>query len=537
MGASHSGEPGRYRKNREAMKESIIIIGTGFGGLGAAARLASQGYQVKLFEKRDKPGGRAYVYEQNGFKFDGGPTVITAPFMFDDIFAQAGRRREDYVEFIQLDPFYRIFDKSGKAFDYNDDPSFISGQIEKWNPGDVAGYHEFIDSTKKIFQKGFVELADKPFLSVGDMLRVAPDLIRLQSYKSVYRYVSRFIEDEFLRRCFSFHPLLIGGNPFDASSIYAMIHYLEREWGIHYVKGGTGALVEALVQLIEELGGRFYYDTEVEEILVQGRQATGIRLADGTVHRAEHVISNADVAWTNLNLIPSQARGLRNSDYRWKKLTRYSMSLVVIYFGTKKLYREQGVLAHHNIILGERYKGLLTDIFRRKELSDDFSLYLHMPTLTDPSLAPAGHEAFYVLAPVPHLGAQVDWATEARPYRDKIMGFLEAHYLPGLQENIVAEHMIDPRHFQATLNSTMGAAFSVEPILLQSAWFRPHNRSEDIDNLYFVGAGTHPGAGLPGVLSSSKIAETLIMAASHASRSGERDGGVTQGDPLVEGIG
>jgi len=345
------------------------------------------------------------------------------------------------------------------------------------------------------------------------MLRVAPDLIKMQSHRSVYNYVSRFIDDEFLRRCFTFHPLLIGGNPFDASSIYAMIHYLEREWGIHYVMGGTGALVRALAQLIEELNGRFHYNTLVTEIVIEGGRAAGVRLADGTIHRADHVISNADVAWTYLNLIPGAARGLRNSDLRYNKLTRYSMSLVVIYFGTKKLYRHDGRLAHHNIILSERYKGLLTDIFNKKLLPDDFSLYLHMPTLTDPSIVPAGHESFYVLSPVPHLGSGTDWAQTARPYRDAIMQFLEDNYLPDLQANIVSEHMIDPRHFATELNSHMGAAFSIEPILTQSAWFRPHNRSEDIANLYFVGAGTHPGAGLPGVLSSSKIAEDLIVAA------------------------
>lgn len=496
------------------MKEKVIIIGSGFGGLGAAARLAAQGFQVEIFEKLDKPGGRAYVFEQNGFKFDGGPTVITAPFMFDEIFALAGRRREDYVEFKPLDPFYRIFDHTGRPFDYNDNPDFIADQIRQWNPDDAAGYGRFMASTQAIFQKGFVELADKPFLSIGDMLKVAPDLIKLQSHKSVYSYVSKFIQNEFLRRVFSFHPLLIGGNPFDSSSIYAMIHYLEREWGIHYAMGGTGALVNALVQLIEELNGRIHLNSPVSEIIIQGKHATGIRLADGTVHTADHVISNADVAWTNMNLIPANKRGLRNSDFRWKKLTRYSMSLVVIYFGTKKLYRHEGKLAHHNIILSQRYKGLLADIFKHKVLPEDFSLYLHMPTLTNPSIAPDGHEGFYVLAPVPHLGADVDWAQAAKPYRDAIMQFLEDNYLPDLQANLVAEHMIDPRHFETRLNSVMGAAFSVEPILTQSAWFRPHNRSEDFENLYYVGAGTHPGAGLPGVLSSSKIAEDLIMDAS-----------------------
>lgn len=492
------------------MTGKVIVIGSGFGGLGAAARLAARGYDVHIFEKRDQPGGRAYTYEINGFKFDGGPTVITAPFMFDDIFEMAGRRRQDYVQFVPVDPFYRIYNDEGRVFDYNGDPEFIHRQIAQWNAADVEGYQKFIGTTQAIFQKGFVELADKPFLQLSDMVKIVPDLLRLQSHKTVYSYVSQFIEDEFLRRCFSFHPLLIGGNPFDSTSIYAMIHYLEREWGVHYVMGGTGALVNALVRLIEELGGRFHYNTGVEEILVDGRRATGIRLDDGTIHQADHIISNADVAFTYMNLLPGKSRGLRNSDLRYKKLTRYSMSLFVIYFGTKRRYNDSG-LAHHNIILGKRYKGLLADIFHKKHLSEDFSLYLHMPTQTDPAMAPEGHEAFYVLSPVPHLDAGIDWKTAAKPYRDTIMQFLEDNYLPDLQENIVAEHYIDPLHFQNTLNSYKGSAFSVEPILTQSAWFRPHNRSEDFDNLYFVGAGTHPGAGLPGVLSSSKIAEKLII--------------------------
>lgn len=495
------------------MEQKVIVIGSGFGGLGAAARLASRGFDVEIFEKQDKPGGRGYVFEQDGFKFDAGPTVITAPFMFDDIFAMTGRNREDYVNFVACDPFYRIFNHEGRAFDYNDDPAFIHQQIEKWNPADVAGYDRFMATTQAIFEKGFVELADQPFLKMGDMVRIIPDLLKLQSYKTVYNYAAQFVEDEFLRSAFSFHPLLVGGNPFDTPSIYALIHYLEREWGVHYAMGGTGAVVNALVRLIEELGGRIHYNAPVAEILIDGDRVHGVRLQDGDIHLADHVISNADVAWTNMNLIPAAARGLRNSDFRWQKLTRYSMSLFVIYFGTKRQYRD-GRLAHHNIILSKRYRELLDDIFKRKVLADDFSLYLHMPTLTDPTLAPAGHEAFYVLSPVPHLGSGIDWTQAARPYRDAIMQFLEENYLPDLQANLVTEHYIDPLHFKHNLNSMRGSAFSVEPILTQSAWFRPHNRSEDFENLYFVGAGTHPGAGLPGVLSSSKIAEDLIVAAS-----------------------
>ncbi len=484
----------------------IAVIGSGFGGLGAAIRMAARGYEVEIFEKRDKPGGRAYVYEKNGFTFDGGPTVITAPFLFDELFELAGKKKEVYFELVPCDPFYRIFNHFGDHFDYNNNDEFITNEIHRWNPADVEGYKQFIQSTRAIFEKGFVELADEPFLKFSDMLRVAPDLIKLQSYKSVYSYVKQFIEHEFLRRCFSFHPLLVGGNPFDTTSIYSMIHYLEREWGVHYAMGGTGSIVNGLVKLFEELGGAIHYNAEVKELTVDNRKISGLSFNDGSHKTYNEVISNADVAFTYRNLIPEQHRRV----YTNRKIERmnYSMSLFVIYFGTDRRYNDTN-LKHHNIILSERYKELIKDIFGGT-LADDFSLYLHMPTITDPSLAPDGCESFYVLSPVPHLGADVDWNETAKVYRDRIMQFLEENYLPDLQKHIVAEHYIDPLHFQDTLNSYLGSAFSVQPLLTQSAWFRPHNRSEEFDNLYFVGAGTHPGAGLPGVLSSSKIAEYLI---------------------------
>lgn len=492
------------------MKKKIIVIGSGFGGLATASRLLSLGHDVEIFEKRDKPGGRAYVYEMDGFRFDGGPTVITAPFLFDEIFEAAGKNREDYFKLVPCNPYYRIFNSRGRKFDYNGDHDFVLNEIEKWNPNDKEGYSKFLKSTKAIFNKGFVELADKPFLRFWDMVKVIPDLIKLQSHKTVYKYVSKFIEDDFLRRVFSFHPLLVGGNPFDTTSIYTMIHYLEREWGVHYAMGGTGAIVNALVKLIEEQDGTIHLNAEVDEITIKNGKATGIRLKDGTTHRADHIVSNADVAFTYRHMIPESER----STYTNRKIERikYSMSLFVIYFGTKKRYLDSD-LEHHNIILGDRYEELLEDIFRDKKLADDFSLYLHMPTKTDSSLAPDGCEGFYVLSPVPHLDSGTDWTTKAKPYRDAIMNFLEENYLPDLQENIVVEHHIDPLHFQQTLNSYKGSAFSVEPILTQSAWFRPHNKSEDVEDLFFVGAGTHPGAGLPGVLSSAKIAENLIESA------------------------
>ena len=484
----------------------IIVIGSGFGGLSAAARLAARGHQVDLFEKRDKLGGRAYVYDINGYRFDGGPTVITAPWIFDEIWQAAGRRRQDYFQLVPCGPFYRIFDHERQPFDVSDDHDAMLRQIWQRCPADAGGYERFLASSKEIFDTGMA-LIDQPFLSLSDMLSVVPDLIRLQSYRSVYGYVSRFFQDDFLRCCFSFQPLLIGGNPLTAASIYVLIHYLEREWGIHYALGGTGAIIDAFARLLQELGVKVHLNAEVDRILIEQRRAQAVRLKDGSVHRADTVVSNADAAWTYLNLIPREKRP-RNSDRRIKSKS-YSMSLFVIYFGTKRQYRDVG-LAHHNIMMHPDYTGLLRGIFRNKDLPRDFSLYLHMPTLTDPSLAPPGGEAFYVLSPVPHLGADIDWEAQAQPYRDAIMDFLERNYLPDLQANIVAEHRIDPRHFAGTLNSYLGSAFSVQPTLTQSAWFRPHNRSEDVENLYFVGAGTHPGAGVPGVVASAKIVDNLI---------------------------
>jgi phytoene desaturase len=486
--------------------KKIIVIGSGFGGLSAAIRLASRGHQVTIFEKRDKPGGRAYVFEKDGFVFDAGPTVITAPYMLDDLWELAGARKEDYFKLVPLDPFYRLFDHNGRFLDYNGDEEFILKEIERIHPADMDGYQRFIRQTKEIFDAG-MGLIDKPFLNVSDMLKVAPDLIRLESYRSVYGYVSKFIEDDFLRRCFSFHPLLIGGNPLDAASLYVLIHYLERNWGVHYALGGTGSIVKAMVSLFEELGGTLQINAEVEKILVENGNASGIQLESGDIYSADVVISNADVAYTYLNMIDPTYRSV-NSDRRITNY-KYSMSLFVIYFGTNRRYTDSK-LKHHNIIFSKRYKGLLRDIFSRKDLPDDFSLYLHMPTYTDPSLAPAGHEAFYVLSPVPNLQAPIDWEKSAGPYHNAVLEFLEENYLPGLTNNLVTDFHIDPLHFQNTLNSYLGAGFSIQPTLLQSAWFRPHNRSEDVGNLYFAGAGTHPGAGLPGVLASGKIVDELI---------------------------
>jgi phytoene desaturase len=483
----------------------IAIIGSGLGGLAAGIRLQAQGHQVTMLEKRDKPGGRAYVYEQDGFRFDGGPTIVTAPNFIHDLFAVAGRKTEDYVRLVKLDPFYNIRFEDGSVFHYNDDEKALIDQIRAFNPADVKGYERFYRASQAVFEKG-LPLMTQPFLSPLDMLKVAPDMVQLQSFNTVAGFVNQYIQDPRLRQVFSFHPLLIGGNPFQCTSIYAMIHKLEQAFGVWFAMGGTGALVQGLVKLFEELGGSLQLNAEVREILVNDAgRATGVRLLTESTVPADAVVSNGDVAMTFLKLIPQRFR--RRYPDRAIQRMRYSNSLFVVYFGTDRKYEQ---MAHHEILMGQRYRDWIEDLFVRKTLPEDFSLYLHRPTATDPSLAPPDCDSWYVLAPVPNLDSGTDWQTAAESYKSKIFDYLEAHYLPGLRQHIVTQHHIDPLHFRDTLNSYKGSAFSLEPTLFQSAWFRPHNRSEDIPNLYFAGAGTHPGAGIPGVLSSGKIVADLI---------------------------
>ena len=487
------------------VKKKIVVIGSGFGGLATALRLQTRGFDVHLFEARDKLGGRAYVYKQDGFTFDGGPTVITAPFLITELFESAGRQADDYVRIVPVDPFYRIEFHDGRWFEYGQDEAATEQLIAKFAPDDVAGYRRMVHHAKAVFQKGFVELADKPFLKFSDMIRIAPDLMRLRSYQTVYQFAASHVKDPLLRRVFSFHPLLVGGNPFQTTSIYALIHHLERQWGVHYAMGGTGAIIAAMGRLFAEIGGSLHLSTPVRKIVVENRQTVGVDLGGGKLVSAQAVVSNADVATTYSKLIDKQWRP-KYTDKRLRRM-RYSMSLFVIYFGTRKQYPG---IKHHTIILGERYRGLLDDIFNKKTLSKDFSLYLHRPTATDPSMAPAGCDSFYVLVPVPNQKSGIDWTKQAVPFRDAIMRFLDEKYLPGLLANLATERLLTPIDFETTLDSHLGSAFSFEPIFRQSAWFRPHNESEDVRNLYFVGAGTHPGAGVPGVLSSAKIAEQLI---------------------------
>jgi phytoene desaturase len=490
-------------------KPHAVVIGSGFGGLAAAIRLGYRGYRVTVLEKLDKPGGRAYVHEIDGYKFDAGPTIITAPFLLEELWEMCGRRFADDIDLVAMDPFYRIRFDSGETFDTNGDADAMRAQVARFSPGDVAGYDRFIEASKKIFQVGFQELGHVPFTQWQDMARIVPKMVALQSYRSVYAMVSSYVKDERLRVALSFHPLLIGGNPFSVTSIYTLISYLERHWGVHSAMGGTGAIVQGLVSLIEGQGNTVRMNAEVAEITVDAGKATGVRLADGEHIPANVVVSNADVAWTYRNLLP----GIERKHWTDEKLdkARYSNGLFVWYFGTKRQYPD---VKHHTILLGPRYKGLLKDIFDRKHLADDFSLYLHRPTATDPSLAPAGCDTFYVLAPVPHLDGDVDWAVKAEQYRSAISAYLADTVLPDLENQITASLVTTPKDFEQRLLSFKGAGFSLEPVLLQSAWFRPHNKSEEVEYLYMVGAGTHPGAGVPGVISTARVLDTVVPDAS-----------------------
>jgi phytoene desaturase len=488
----------------------VVVVGAGFGGIAAAIRLQARGFRVTLVDKRDAAGGRAYVYKDAGFAFDGGPTVVTAPFVLDELFALCGVDMNERISLVPVDPFYRVRFDDGRVFDYTGDAARMDAEVEKFNPADVDGYHRFIAAAEAIFKVGFEDLADVPFLRFTDMVKIVPKMIRLRSHLSVYSLVKKFIKDPGVRTVMSFHPLLVGGNPFSTTSIYALIAFLERKWGVWFAKGGTGAIVQALVDLFVEQGGEVRFGAEVEQILVEkpGKRpkVTGVRLAGGATLPADLVVANGDAPAVYRRLIDAQYRR-KNSNRRIDKMD-YSMGLVVIYFGTKRTYPEQ---AHHTILLGPRYEELLDDIFEKKILTEDFSLYLHAPTRTDPSLAPPGCENFYVLSPVPHLDSGTDWAVEEPRYQERLFDYLEQRGgIPGLRENLVTSRIISPRHFEGELASERGAAFSIQPTLGQSAYYRFHNRSEDIDGLYFVGAGTHPGAGLPGVISSAKVVDRLI---------------------------
>ena len=523
-------------------RKQAIVIGAGIGGLSMGIRLQSLGFDTTIVEKLDAPGGRAYVRQVDGFTFDMGPTVITVPHFIEELFSlqrdqaalsvpdfpdglvdeskriksgiSGGPNTSRYVEIVPILPFYRIYFDDDTFFDYDGDPDNTRRQIQELGePGDLEGYSRFHDDAKAIFERGFLQLGYTHFGDIGSMLRVVPDLMQLDAVRTLFSFSSKYFKSDKLRQVFSFETLLVGGNPLSVPAIYAMIHFVEKTWGIHFAMGGTGALVNGFVQKFEELGGKVVYNAEVKKIDVvrEGgkKVAKGITLADGTVMKAEAVVSNGDWANTYSKLIEPQYR-FWNSDLR-VKITQQSMSLFVIYFGFKADGNEAAKLRHHTIILGPRYEELLKDIFGRKVLADDFSQYLHVPTLTDPSLAPAGHHAAYTLVPVPHNGSGLDWDKIGDMLKDKVLTFIdERGYLPGLKERLVHVSYITPDYFENTLNAYIGNAFGPEPLLVQSALFRPHNRSEDITNLYMVGAGAQPGAGTPSVMMSAKMTARLV---------------------------
>ncbi|MFZ9888858.1 MAG: phytoene desaturase family protein [Myxococcota bacterium] len=528
-----------------------VVIGSGVGGLAMGIRLQSMGFHTTIVERLAGPGGRAFTRKVDGYTFDMGPTVITVPHFIDELFAlqrgepalddedfpasllqQDARVREGvssgphttpYIELTPILPFYRIYFDDGTWFDYDGDPESTRAQINAIEPADLEGYERFHAAAEAIFRRGFLELGYTHFKDPVTMLKIAPDLFRLDAVRSLFSFTSRYFKSDKLRQVFSFETLLVGGNPLKVPAIYAMIHFVEKTWGIHFARGGTGALIDAFVRKFEELGGTIRYEAPVAQIIVHdehGKAATsrrsrriakGVRLESGEVIDADIVVSNADYANTYRKLIPKELR-FWNSDLRIKTM-RYSMSLYVIYFGFRDDPNEPLALRHHNIILGPRYEGLLEDIFDRKVVAEDFSQYLHVPTLTDPSLAPPGHHAAYTLIPVPHNGSGIDWSVQGPRLQEAVLSFLEERgYIPNLKARLTHLSHIDPDYFEGTLDSYLGNGFGVEPKLTQSAFFRPHNRSEDIENLYLVGASAQPGAGTPSVMMSAKMTAREVFA-------------------------
>ena len=493
-------------------KPSAIVIGSGFGGLAAAIRLSCKGYHVQVLEKLNAPGGRASVHKQDGFTFDAGPTIITAPYLLEELWTLCGRTFSHDITLKAMEPFYRIRFDDGTWFDYSGNDKTMRAEIARFASDDLAGYDRFMVEANLAHKLGFEDLGGVTFDTFWDLLAAVPNMVRMRAWRSIYALVAKHIQNPKLRMVFSFHPLLIGGNPFSVTSVYSLINTLERRFGVHWAMGGTGALIKGLVNLLEERGAHVRCDAPVTRILIENGRAVGVELENGEQLKSDIVVSNADTAWTYKNLVDKKYR----NHWTDRKIAngKYSMSLFVWYFGTKKQYHD---VPHHMIMLGPRYRELLTDIFKRHKLADDFSLYLHRPSASDPSVAPAGCDAFYVLAPVPHLGSGTDWSKQAEPFRQSIQDLLEKTVMPGLGAEVISQKLMTPQDFKDRLWSYQGAAFGLEPLLLQSAWFRPHNRSEDVPGLYMVGAGTHPGAGVPGVLMSAKALEKVIPDVTHHS--------------------
>ena len=482
-----------------------IVIGSGFGGIAAALRLRAKNHDVALIEKQKDLGGRARVFKKNGFTFDGGPTVITAPYLINELFELFNKNPKDYIEIIPLKTWYRFIFEDGMKFDYSGNEDEMKMQIEKVNKEDVKGYENLVKFTKKIFDKGFLELSDVPFDKPLFMMKQLPALINLKSYKSVYSLVSSYIKNEKLRRLLSMHPLLVGGNPFTTTSIYGLILYLEKKWGIHYSMGGTGNIIKGLERLMIEEKIKILKDSEVTSINLNQNKIKSVTINNQKEFDADNVICNADPPAVYEKMLINKKK---NNFFNWKKKRMdYSMGLFVYYFGTKKVYEN---VEHHTIKFGNKYKEHLQDIFDKKKLNEDISYYLHRPSATDKSMAPKGHDCFYVLVPVPNNQSGIDWSVEGEKIKNLVIDKMEKSLLPNLRENIVEDFYLTPDYFEKELNTKYGSGFSIQPKFSQSAYFRFHNKSEVCDGLYFVGAGTHPGAGVPGVLSSAKVLDKIL---------------------------
>lgn len=490
---------------KDVTQQHAIVIGAGFGGLAAALRLRAKGYKVTIIDRAPMVGGRAQVFEKGGYRHDAGPTVITAPFLFDELFELFGKRREDYVEFVSLDPWYRFYFQDHTTFDYGGTVEDTLNEIRKIEPDDAEGYKRLLEHSKKLFDAGFTELADKPFHNGLKMIGQIPRLLRLGAYRTVWNMICRYLKNDKLRQAFSVQPLLVGGSPFETTSIYGLIHYLEREWGVYFAMGGTGALANALHKLMEEEGITVRLNTTVDKIKTQDGQVTGVSLENGETLYAETIVSNADPLHLYGEMLDKTEQNFSASIK--KRYMRLSMGLYVLYFGSDKKYDD---VAHHTIWFGPRFRGLLNDIFRKKKLSDDFSLYVHRPTATDPSFAPEGHDSFYVLCPVPNLHGDIDWETEGPRLQEKILKALGDTMLPDIEKHVKSAFYMTPENFKHDYLSAAGTGFLVAPHFTQSAWFRFHNKAEGPKGLYLVGAGTHPGAGMPGVVASAKVIDRLI---------------------------
>ena len=488
------------------MTKKVIVVGSGFGGLASALRLKAKGYDVTLLEKHPDLGGRARVFKKGSFTYDGGPTVITAPYLFEELFLLFNKKISDYVKIVPLDLWYRFVFNDGETFDYSGNEKSMEKEIKKFSEKDYDGYNKLVKFTEKIFDKGFTDLSDKPFNNFSFMIKQIPALLNLKSYKSVYSLVSSYISNEKLRRVFSMHPLLVGGNPFTTTSIYALILFLEKKWGIHYSMGGTGNVVKALEKLMQEEGVEIIKNAEVTEIVSNNKDIKAVKVNKSKSINCDYVVCNSDPPNVYKNLIKSK----NNYNFLFKeKMKRmdYSMGLFVYYFGSKKQYKN---IAHHTIYFGKSYEEHLQKIFEKKVLSDDISYYLHRPSATDPNMAPDGQDAFYVLVPVPNNLSKINWSNEGDKFKNLVLDKMDKSVLPGIKENVVNDFYLTPDYFEKDLATLHGSGFSIQPKFTQSAYFRFHNQSEVFENLYFVGAGTHPGAGMPGVISSAKVLDKIL---------------------------